>query len=346
MSRWSIDQVKSRVNGFQLGPVSFTLPPGTAVAVLGPSGAGKTTLLRTLAGFLPIRAGRLLRDGIDISTSLPEERRLGYVPQGLGLFPHRTVEGNIRYPMDLRRQENAGNRTRELLERFHLTALSHRYPSRLSGGELQRVTIARALAADPQLIVWDEPWHALDVTARHELGLVLLELREVDRIPVVIVTHDPALAFSVADTFVVLHEGKVRFQGQSHVFLDAPSDRFIARFVGFENVLDRTMLESLPPTSLVRWLLDHSGPDGVAFASPVLAKDLAEGTVWEGVVRSAHPGPWGATLEVRVDGLSLRLHLPRRSTDRVPVLGECIAITLDPSDVHPLESPSNSLEAR
>ena len=99
---------------------TWTIAPGSAVAVLGPSGAGKTTLLRTLAGFLPARRGRILRDGTDVSDWLPEERELGYVPQGLGLFPHRTVERNVRYPMELRDRPDAARRTRELLERFHL----------------------------------------------------------------------------------------------------------------------------------------------------------------------------------------------------------------------------------
>ena len=123
MSDWVVEALESDLDSFHLGPVDLALPSGHAVAVLGSSGAGKTTLLRTLAGFLPVRRGRLLRDGEDISDRMPEERSLGYVPQGLGLFPHRTVFGNVRYPMELRGRTDADERTLALLERFHLAQI-------------------------------------------------------------------------------------------------------------------------------------------------------------------------------------------------------------------------------
>ena len=204
MSRWVAEGLEAGLDHFHLGPVDLEVGPGQAVAILGPSGAGKTTLLRALAGFLPLQNGRILRDGEEVSDWLPEERRLGYVPQGLGLFSHRTVARNIRYPMELQEGVDATRRTQELLQRFHLTPLADRYPARLSGGEQQRVALARALAAEPELILWDEPWQALDVLARHELGEILHDIRETERVPVVVVTHDPALAFSIADSFVVL----------------------------------------------------------------------------------------------------------------------------------------------
>ncbi|MGC2289795.1 MAG: ATP-binding cassette domain-containing protein, partial [Thermoplasmata archaeon] len=282
MSHWVVEGLETDLGAFHLGPVSLDLTPGSAVAVLGTSGAGKTTLLRTLAGFLRPKGGRVLRDGVDISRWLPEERCLGYVPQGLGLLPHRTVERNVRYPMELRGRRDAASRTRELLDRFHLAPLAHRYPSRLSGGEQQRVAIARALAADPGLIVWDEPWQALDVIARYELGLVLHGLREVDQIPMVIVTHDPSLAFSVADSFVVLASGRVREQCDAMTLLRAPVDPFAARFVGYEDVFDRATLAGGAPGSLRTWLRERSGPDGIAFGTPGVSAGPGGPAVWDG----------------------------------------------------------------
>ena len=333
MTTWRVEGVESRLDGFRLGPIDLELGPGRAVAVLGTSGAGKTTLLRTLAGFLPVRSGRILRDGVDITEWMPEERNLGYVPQGLGLFAHRTVEGNVRFPLEVRGRLDAATRTQELLERFRLTALRRRYPARLSGGEMQRVALARALAAEPELIVWDEPWQALDVLARYDLGLILHELRETYRVPSVIVTHDPGLAFAVADSFVVLHAGRVRTQCDAATLIRAPSDPFAARFVGFENVFDRATLEAGARAPLAAWLLERAGPEGVAFASPTLDPGASDSPTWTGTVRSVRPTPHGLTIEVVADDLLVTVRLPAPVVSTLPGLGAPLAFTLDPAAV-------------
>jgi ABC-type proline/glycine betaine transport system ATPase subunit len=337
-ARWSVERLEASVGPFQLGPVDLALDAGHAVAVLGPSGAGKTTLLRALAGFLPIRAGRVVRDGVDVAGWLPEERGLGYVPQGLGLFPHRTVEGNVRYPMEIRGRSDAAARTRELLERFRLLPLAGRYPARLSGGEQQRVAIARALAAEPALLAWDEPWQGLDVLARHELGVVLHELREDERVPMVVVTHDPALAFSVADSFLVLQAGRVRAQCDAATLLRAPTDPFAARFVGFENVFDPAALAPAPGGSLRAWLAERAGPEGVAFASPTLPAPGGAAPRWDGKVRSARPGPHGFSVELLCDGLTLSVRLPPPVALPIPGLGTTVRFGIDPDSLLALGS--------
>jgi len=336
VSEWVVDGLEADLDHFHLGPVDLTLTPGRAVAVLGASGAGKTTLLRTLAGFLRMRRGRILRDGTDISDWPPESRGLGYVPQGFGLLPHRTVERNVRYPMEIRDRPQAAQRTQELLERFRLTPLAHRYPARLSGGELQRVAIARALAAEPGLIVWDEPWQALDVLARHDLGVVLEEMRQTEPIPMVIVTHDPALAFSVADSFLVLHAGQVRNQCDAVALMRAPTDAFSARFVGYENVYDRPDLEGKGRSPFRSWLVDRAGPEGLAFASPTLSPSVSASPLWEGKVRSARPSPLGVTVEVVVDDLLVTLRMPPPVTPPLPTLGERLRFGIDPASLQPL----------
>ena len=342
MSEWVVDAVETDLDAFHLGPVDLALRSGEAVAVLGSSGAGKTTFLRTLAGFLPLRAGRLLRDGVDISDWLPEERSLGYVPQGLGLFPQRTVFGNVRYPMELRGRLDANARTDDLLARFRLTALKHRHPARLSGGEQQRVALARALAAEPELIVWDEPWQALDVEARRELGLVLADLREEEGIPVVVVTHDPGLAFSIADSFVVLDHGRVQLSGGPLDLLDRPSNAFVARFVGYENVYDRAALEAGQHQPFTAWLLSSAGTEGVALGTPEAVPTIGVPSTWEGVVRSARPNPEGVRVELAVDDLLVAVRLPRPWPARLPAVGDRIRFNVDGATVHPLGSGSRS----
>jgi putative spermidine/putrescine transport system ATP-binding protein len=336
MTHWVVHALETDLDRFHLGPVDLDLAPGAAVAILGPSGAGKTTLLRTLAGFLPVGRGRIERDGVEISDWPPEGRALGYVPQGLGLFPHRTVDGNVRYPLEVRDAPGADARVRELLARFRLTELARRYPSRLSGGEKQRVAIARALAADPELIVWDEPWQSLDVQARYELGVVFHELRETERVPVVVVTHDPGLAFSVADSFVVLRGGRVRGQYDATALLAAPPDPFTARFVGFENVYDRATLDAPPLTPLRAWLRERAGPEGVAVRTPSLAAPGGGEAVWEGTVRSARPGPLGLTIDVHADDLMLTLRVPAPWSPPWPTLGSTVRFAIGAESLHPL----------
>jgi ABC-type Fe3+/spermidine/putrescine transport system ATPase subunit len=336
MTEWRVDGLESQLDGFHLGPVDLELRPGRAVAVLGSSGAGKTTLLRTLAGFLPVQRGRIVRDGVDITDWLPEERRLGYVPQGLGLFAHRTVERNVEFPMELKYTPDAKARTRALLERFHLTPLRRRYPARLSGGELQRVALARALAADPEMIVWDEPWQALDVEARHELGVVLQELRETDRVPVLVVTHDPSLAFSLADTFLVLDHGRTRWQGDAAALIDRPSDSFAARFVGFENVYDAAALEGNRAEPLAAWLWDRAGREGVAFSRPVVAASSRDRPPWEGTVQGVRPTPEGIGVGLRVGDLVVAARLERPWTGTLPAVGTRLRFVVDETTLHPL----------
>jgi ABC-type Fe3+/spermidine/putrescine transport system ATPase subunit len=336
MNVWSVEGLEAQLDGFHLGPVDLDLAPGRVVAVLGNSGAGKTTLLRTVAGFLPARAGRVVRDGIDLTDRPPEERSLGYVPQGLGLFAHRTVERNVSYPLEVRGRTDARARAKELLARFGLTGLARRYPARLSGGELQRVALTRALAAEPDLILWDEPWQALDVEARFELGRVFEELRESAEVPVVVVTHDPSLAFSAADSFLVLRAGKVRWRGEAPALLENPSDAFTARFVGYENVYDRESLESGLSGSFAAWLHDRAGPEGIAFARPALRPAEAPPGAWEGTVRSAHPTAEGLALTVQVDALSVALRMVPPLSAPLPAARGRVRFTVEEKNLHPL----------
>jgi len=332
---WSLAALEADVDRFHLGPVDLEVEPGRSVAVLGRSGAGKTTLLRAIAGFLPTRRGQVRRGATDVTDWAPERRGLGYVPQGLGLFPNRSVARNVAYPLEIRERNDARARTRALLERFSLTPLAARRPAQLSGGEAQRVALARALAADPELILWDEPWQGLDVEARHALSQVLHELREEERVPVIVVTHDPALAFSIADRFLILRDGAVRFASDATTLLDRPPDAFAARFVGFENVFDRDALERAGDSSLATWLGSVAGPEGVAFSAPTVGPGGGAGR-WSGRVRSARPTPRGVVIESLSDGLPIVLRLDRVAGTPIPGVGSSLRYDLDPREIHAL----------
>jgi ABC-type Fe3+/spermidine/putrescine transport system ATPase subunit len=261
----SVEELRTHRGSFKLGPVDLECPAGSATVILGSSGAGKSTLLRAVAGFLPLDGGRVTLDGTDLAELPPERRGLGFVPAGLGLFPHRRVAENVGYALELQDREGRLGETQRWMEHFGLTQLARRFPAQLSSGERQRVALARALAASPRLLLWDEPLSALDVELREELLHLLRDVLEEARIPLLLVTHDPPTAFSLADRYLELYGGSVRFTGSAEEFHRDPRDSFHARFLGFENVWTRAELESARAGSeLAEQLSALAGPGGVA----------------------------------------------------------------------------------
>ncbi len=197
-----------------LHPLDFTIPSGQFVAVVGPSGSGKSTLLGLLAGLDAPSTGQILIDGTDITT-LSEDalarlrgEKIGFVFQFFHLVPSLTAFENILVPMEIAGRRDAVARARRLLEEVGLSERGHHYPSQLSGGEQQRIAIARALANDPPILFADEPTGNLDSnTGRHVLDL-LLDVRRTRRTTLVLVTHDHDLA-SLADVRLVLRDGRL-----------------------------------------------------------------------------------------------------------------------------------------
>ncbi|HYA10432.1 MAG TPA: ABC transporter ATP-binding protein [Thermoplasmata archaeon] len=324
--------------GFVLGPVDLEVPPATATALLGPSGAGKTTLLRAVAGFLPLRAGRIVRDGRRVDAEPPERRRFGFVPPNLGLFPDRKVRANVAYPLRLAGRPDAEERTRHWIGRFGLGALADRYPAQLSSGERQRVAMARALAAEPAALLWDEPLAALDVESRDVLLELLRELLDTARIPLVLVTHDPATAAALASTYVVLSAGRVRFSGGPGALPDAPLDRFTARFLGYDNLYSRVELEAARATPLGARLLAAAGPGGTVLPPSALRWSPTPGAA--GVVVGLRATPAGWVVVLREGPLTFRL----RVDGPVPGvrLGESVDLELDDRALKPLDAPAEA----
>lgn len=338
MSGLSVEGLVVERGGFVLGPVDLSVGSGTATALLGPSGAGKTTLLRALAGFLPLRAGRITRDWRRVDGEPPERRRFGFVPPNLGLFPDRTVLANVGYPLRLAGRPDAADRTRYWLGRFGLPALAHRYPAQLSSGERQRVAMARALAAEPAALLWDEPLAALDLESRDALLEMLREVLETSRVPLVLVTHDPATAAALASTYVVLAQGRVRFRGGPQTLADAPLDRFTARFLGYDNLYSRAELEASRTTVLGQRLLTASGTAGVV----VLPRGLRwrPNPVANAVVTSLRATPAGWVVALRSGSLTFRTRLD----GPVPTvrLGDAVEVDVDDRDLRPLDDPSEA----
>ena len=218
--------------------VNLDVPDGTLLALLGPSGSGKTTLLRIIAGLDVADSGSVIREGEDITRQSARDRKIGFVFQHYALFRHMTVEENIGYGLRVRKRPKAliKERVDELLKLIRLEALGKRYPAQLSGGQRQRVALARALAAEPKVLLLDEPFGALDAKVRQELRVWLRKLHQEIHVTSVFVTHDQEEAFEVADQVVVMNQGRIEQFGTPAEVFERPANPFVMDFLGNVNV--------------------------------------------------------------------------------------------------------------
>lgn len=276
--------------------LSFEVAAGETLVLLGPSGCGKTTLLKTLNRLIEPDSGTIELNGRDVRQQRPEELRrgIGYVIQQVGLLPHYTVAQNIGLVPGLLGQPAAATAARitELLERLHLPAarFGAMLPAQLSGGQAQRVGLARALAADPPVVLLDEPFGALDPLTRAAVRRDFRELEELRCKTVVLVTHDVTEAFELADRIMLLNEGKIQQLGSPRELLRQPANDFVRRFFQAEQlgleIRVTTLAEvqpflpaeapaapadtpTLPPTASVQEALARlaeAGPAGLALA--------------------------------------------------------------------------------
>lgn len=236
----AVDNIFKKFGDFvAVDHVSFEIPRGSLVALLGPSGGGKSTLLRILSGLERPDSGRVWLNGKDVTDIDVRDRGIGFVFQHYALFRHLTVEDNVGFGLSVRGEARDKIRTRvhELLSIVGLRGFAKRYPWQLSGGQRQRVALARALAPNPQILLLDEPFGAIDAKVREELRTWLRKLHDEMPVTTVIVTHDQEEAFSVADRVFIVKDGKLEQQGTPSEIQDSPATEFVARFVGQVNVL-------------------------------------------------------------------------------------------------------------
>jgi sulfate transport system ATP-binding protein len=222
-----------------LEKVSVEVPDGELLALLGPSGSGKTTLLRIIAGLEVADSGTVLHNDEDITHHSARERKVGFVFQHYALFRHLTVSENVGYGLRVRKTSRAqiDNRVSELLHLIRLEGLESRYPSQLSGGQRQRVALARALAAQPRVLLLDEPFGALDAKVRQELRQWLRRLHEEIHVTSIFVTHDQEEALEVADRVVIMNHGKTIQSGTPAEVYNNPATPFVYDFLGDSNRL-------------------------------------------------------------------------------------------------------------
>ena len=230
--------------------VSLTVEPGELVTLLGPSGCGKTTTLRMVAGFEQPDQGRIFIADRDVTGLMVYRRNIGFVFQNYALFPHLTVFENVAYGLRVRGLRDAALRSRvgEVLELVGLPGYEPRYPNQLSGGEQQRVAVARAVVIEPELLLFDEPLSNLDARLRVQMRDELSRLQRQLRITTVYVTHDQDEAMAISDRIAVMRQGRIAQLGTAEDLYHTPASEFVAEFIGRVNLVPGRVVRSAGDT--------------------------------------------------------------------------------------------------
>jgi len=242
-----VKQLQKSFSGFQLGPLDFTLQAGKHLVLLGPSGSGKSLILELISGFQRADGGSISINGRDITHLQVQQRKLGFIFQHTALFPHISVAANMAYPLKSInvRGGAAKKKVNELAERFSVSHLLHRRPGSLSGGELQRVSIARALAMEPDLLLLDEPLSSLDVQMRSNLREVLHQLKQ-EGLTMLHVTHDFEEAIRLADQVGIMQQGKLVQNDTADRVFREPASGFVAHLTGLRNYFEASLDDKQP----------------------------------------------------------------------------------------------------
>jgi molybdate transport system ATP-binding protein len=302
--------------------VDFTAGPGFNI-LFGASGAGKTTLLDCVAGLTTPDSGRIAIGGhvlFDAATYLPvEKRRVGYVLQSLALFPHLSVEKNVEYGLAHLPASQRRERTAAILQAFRIPHLTRRSAHEISGGESQRVALARTLVTDPEVLLLDEPLAALDAPTKTKIIDDLREWNRAHRIPVLYVTHSREEVFALGERVLVLDGGRIVAEGTPHEVMLAPMSETIAQLAGFENLLDATVDAVHPErgTMVCRIEPDAGLPAGAADSSRWTAVVLETPLVRGGVGAKLRVGIRAGDILLATSppqGLSARNVIPGRIT--------------------------------
>jgi putative spermidine/putrescine transport system ATP-binding protein len=325
-----------------LDDVNLEVARGERLALLGPSGVGKTSVLRAVAGLGPVSSGAVLVDGRDVTTAPPERRGVVYMHQSPFLFPHLAVLDNVTFPLDIRGVPKIEARARglELLDRVQMRFAAGRAPATLSGGQRHRVALARALAAEPAVLLLDEPFAALDPELRADVRTAVIEILAGIGPAVVLVTHDVDEAAGIADRLAVLLDGRIAQVGPAAELLAAPRSVAIARFLGLPNLI-AGVRDGRGVVSSAVGSFQRSGPAGpvtvISRAGALRARagvaGSAAGTVWRVLDQVG-----GVAVVCDVEGQRL-LAVPEQGFQPIP--GSPIDLVVDSASLHVIDEHLN-----
>ncbi len=225
--------------------LNLNIAKGEFVTMLGPSGSGKTTTLMMLAGFETPTNGEIFLENKPISKIPPYEREIGMVFQNYALFPHMTVQENLSFPLEVRKNSKSETeaKVKKALDMVELGDFGTRFPAQLSGGQQQRVALARALVFEPRLVLMDEPLGALDKNLREQMQYEIKHIHERIGITVVYVTHDQSEALTMSNRIAVFNDGVVQQLSTPDILYEKPENSFVAEFIGENNTMTGTVKE-------------------------------------------------------------------------------------------------------
>lgn len=225
---------------YAIKDVSFSLEKGKFLCLLGPSGSGKSTILHSIGGFIK-HEGEIILDGKSIKNLSPEDRDVSTVFQSFGLFPHMNVLKNVMYGLKFKEKDKSKKEkeaeAKEVLRIVGLNGYEKRYPSELSGGEKQRVALARSLVVRPKILLMDEPLSALDAKLRSEMQFEIRRIQREFNITTIFVTHDQKEAFVMADEIIIINHGELVAKGAPQDIYNHPKNEFTLDFIGNKNII-------------------------------------------------------------------------------------------------------------
>jgi len=323
MSFVSVQKLHKSYAGTQVFEnIDCQIERGEFVTLLGPSGCGKSTLLRCIAGLTPVDGGQILLDGQDIVPLSPQKRGIGMVFQSYALFPNMTVEQNVAFGLRMQKvkADERQARVREALELVELGSFAGRYPHQLSGGQCQRVALARSLVTRPRLLLLDEPLSALDARIRKHLREQIRGIQRELGLTTIFVTHDQEEALTLSDRIFLMNQGRIVQSGDAETLYTAPVDLFAAGFIGNYNLLD--------PDSASR-LLQRPVASRLAIRPESIT--LGRQGELDGEVRSHSLLGNVIRYRVRVRDVELVVDVLNRSSADLHADGQRVSLSIDPT---------------
>lgn len=304
-----IDISKSYGDNRVLKNVNLSIEKNEFVTLLGSSGCGKTTLLRTLAGLESIDNGRIILDGEDITNKNPRERNIGMIFQAYCLFPTMNVFNNVAYGLKIKKvdKKTIEKEVFSALESVNLENKAKSYPSQLSGGEQQRVALARSIVMKPKVLLLDEPFNAIDAKLRKSLQMKVKEIHEEYGMTSIMVTHDQDEAMIMSDTIHLVKDGNIEQSGTSTELYLSPRTQYVASFMGNYNVLDPNVFSKITLGKYIDTKTVVLRPEAIEIQSSEYTNNEDNSYQFEGIIQDYIPQGNIVRFIVLVEGTKINI---------------------------------------
>ncbi|MFP1742183.1 ABC transporter ATP-binding protein [Lonsdalea quercina] len=301
--------------------IDFVAEEGEFVTLLGPSGCGKSTLLRCIAGLTPVDNGQILLQGQNIVPLSPQKRGIGMVFQSYALFPNMTVEGNVAFGLKMQKLsgDEVHRRVAEVLALVELDTFARRYPHQLSGGQCQRVALARSLVTRPRLLLLDEPLSALDARIRRHLREQIRSIQRELKLTALFVTHDQEEALTLSDRIVLMNKGEIVQNGDAARLYTQPVNAFAAGFIGNYNLLSAEQASRLTGQTFTQQVAIR--PESISLTHPQqgVTATIVSHSLLGNVIR----------YRVMTQGIELQVDTLNRSMEQAYKEGAQVGLSLD-----------------